>query len=529
MNPALRRRFGAILQNVPKAPVPGEVDPRTMSLAQFVRWSWPHLEPGTPLVWSWHIEAICTHVEALLLGTLGRQNLMILIFPGAMKSTIVDVCAPVWMWIRRPSWRAMLASGNERVSTRDSLKRRFLIDSAAFRRTFSPQWKLASDSNQKTLFGNTARGFMQALSSGQRVTGDRADSLFIDDPQDAATIHSEADRESVSRWYFEAFANRLSNMQTGSRVLIMQRLHSLDLAGLILEREPDAWEVLTIPQEWDEKRRFTSSLGWTDPRTQDGELAFEQRFPRTVVDAERTRLGRSAYASQQNQMPFDSAGELFRPDAIQLWPVGTPMPTFTRRILSLDTAFSIKSSADYSVILELGEFDRGVMVISCLRQRLEYPQLKQAAVTLASAGGISAVLVEDKASGQSLVQDLRQSTSLPVLPVKVDSDKVTRAHVVVPSVEAGRVFAPAGAPWLDDFLNELAAFPKGKHDDIVDAFTQGVSHLLLQYRVFFGSLNMRAPGDPLAGTPGYTERPRGNISGPTDLAAALRAVGCEFP
>lgn len=191
-------------------------------------------------------------------------------------------------------------------------------------------------------------------------------------------------------------------------------------------------------------------------------------------------MGRSAYAGQHQQEPFDSQGEIFRPDAIQLWPAGTPLPTFTRRILSLDTAFSVKSTADYSVILELGAFDRGVFVISCLRARMEYPQLKAAAIQLASAGGISAVLIEDKASGQSLVQDMRQTTALPVLPVKVDADKVTRAHVIVPSVEAGRVFAPATAPWLEIFLNELAAFPKGKNDDIVDTLTQGVSYLLLK-------------------------------------------------
>jgi predicted phage terminase large subunit-like protein len=372
----------------------------------------------------------------------------------------------------------MLASGNERVSTRDSLKRRHLIDGSLYRRAFSPQWKLAADANQKTRFENTARGFQQALSAGQRVTGDRADALFIDDPQDAATIQSEADREAVARWYFEAFANRLSNMQTGTRCLIMQRLHSLDLAGLILEREPDAWEVLTVPQIWDEKRRTVTSLGWSDPRKDDAELAFPARYPAAVVEGERVRLGRSAFASQHQQEPFDAAGEIFRPDAVNLWPAGAAMPKFSRRILSLDTAFSVKASADYSVMLELGEFDRGVMVISCLRQRLEYPQLKRAAVQLASAGGIYAVLIEDKASGQSLVQDLRQSTSLPVLPVKVDSDKVTRAHAVVPTVEAGRIFAPAGAPWLNDFLKELASFPKGAHDDIVDAFTQGVIYLM---------------------------------------------------
>lgn len=232
-----------------------------------------------------------------------------------------------------------------------------------------------------------------------------------------------------------------------------------------------------------------TSLRWTDPRTVDGELAFPARYPAAVIEAERVRLGRSAYASQHQQEPFDASGEIFRPDAINLWPTGTPMPAFSRRILSLDTAFSVKSTADYSVILELGEFDRGVMILSCLRQRLEYPQLKIAAVELASAGAISAVLIEDKASGQSLVQDMRQSTRLPVLPIKVDSDKVSRAHVVVPSVEAGRIFAPADAAWLPDFFKELAAFPKGAHDDIVDAFTQGVSYLLLRpsfNRIYFG-------------------------------------------
>jgi predicted phage terminase large subunit-like protein len=480
MNPALRRRVEAMLQGAPQSLTDAQLAARDISLRDFVRWAWQIIEPGTPLVWNWHLDAICEHVEALLRGTLGKQNLMVLVPPGFAKSTVVSVCAPAWMWITQPSWRAMLASGNERVSTRDSLKRRNLIDSGPYRRAFTPQWRLSPDANQKTRYENTVRGFHQALSSGQRVTGDRADHLSIDDPSDAATIHSEAEREAVERWFFEAFANRLANMQTGTRSLIMQRLHSIDLAGLIIEREGNSWEVVTVPQEWDEKRRIVTSLGWTDPRTQDGELAFPERYPGHVIEAERVRLGRSAFASQHQQEPFDAAGEIFRPDAINLWPAGIPMPLFTRVIESIDTAFSIKTTADYSVILELGEFDRGVMVMSCLRQRLEYPQLKEAAVHLASKGGVSAVLIEDKASGQSLVQDLRQSTRLPVIPIKVDTDKISRAHVIVPSVEAGRIFAPADAPWLQDFLKELAAFPKGAHDDIVDAFTQGVSYLLLR-------------------------------------------------
>jgi predicted phage terminase large subunit-like protein len=477
---ALREQARAILKQAPQAISQSQAEARNLTLLQFVKWAWPILEPATAFVDNWHIGCLCEHTQALLEGTLGKKNLMILVPPGFAKSTIVSVCAPSWAWVTSPSWRALLASGNDRVSTRDSLKRRYIVDGAAYRRAFAPAWNLSVDSNLKTRYQNTALGFHQALTTNQRVTGDRGDALFIDDPQDAASVHSQLERESIERWYFEAFSNRLSDMQTGTRCLIMQRLHSNDLAGLILEREGSQWEVLTIPQEWDEARRTVTSLGWTDPRKDDGELAFPIRYPREVIEQERVRLGRSAYASQHQQMPFDAAGEIFKTDAVQLWPAGVPLPKFTRRILSLDTAFSIKTTADYSVILELGQFDRGVMVISCLRARLEYPQLKIAAVQLASSGGISAVLIEDKASGQSLVQDMRQTTSLPVLPIKVDADKVTRAYVVVPTLEAGRIFAPADATWLHVFLTELASFPKGSHDDIVDAFTQGINFLMMR-------------------------------------------------
>ena len=452
---------------------------REWTLAQFLKAFWALLEPAAALIWNWHLDCICEHVAALLEGKLVKRNLKILCPPGLGKSSIVSVAAPVWWWVRNPESRMMFASGNERVSTRDSWKRRYLLESPEFRRTFAPQWTLADDANLKTRYQNSAHGFHQALSVGQRVTGDRADSLFIDDPQDAATVHSAAERGKVERWW-PAFANRLNDMERGTRCLIMQRLHSLDLCGYLDATEGDHWETLTILQEHDEGRRKVTSLGWTDPRQADGELLFPKRFPSPIVEIEKSRLGRSGYASQHQQEPFDASGEIFRTDSIQFWPEGAPLPTFSNRILSLDTAFSTKSSADYSVALELGQFDRGIFIVSCLRQKLEYPQLKAAAVQLAAAGGITAVLIEDKGSGMSLAQDLRQQTSLPVVPVGVTSDKITRAHTCVPTVDAGRIFVPTGAPWVADFLTELTSFPKGGHDDMCDAFTQGVSYLVAQ-------------------------------------------------
>jgi hypothetical protein len=251
---------------------------------------------------------VCEHVEALLTGKIGKRNLAVLVPPGFAKSTVVSVAAPAWRWITKPAWRAIFASGNPVVATRDSLKCRAIIESSWYRRTFGIGWGLADDANLKTRYATTATGFRMALSTAARVTGDRADSLFIDDPVDADDAYSESARLTVNRWYDEAYANRLNDLRTGTRCLIMQRLHPDDLAGHILEREAGEWEVLTIPQQWEESRRTATTLGWTDPRTTEGELAFEARFPANVIELERLRLGESGFAGQHQQRPFAKGG-----------------------------------------------------------------------------------------------------------------------------------------------------------------------------------------------------------------------------
>ena len=453
---------------------PAQVAARRMSLADFTRQAWPLVEPSTPLVWSWHLDAICAHVEALLTGRLGRQNLLVMVPPGAMKSTIVSVMAPAWMWINRPGWRSVFASCNQSVSTRDSLRCRVILESVWYRRTFGIQWNFADDQNQKTIYSNTATGFRQATTTGSRVTGSRPNALFVDDPLDAADAYSKAARDDVLTWWDQAFANRLADLRKGTRCVIMQRLHADDLAGHILSSEPQRWEVLCIPQLWEASRRTTTSLGWTDPRQEDGALMFPARFPLDAIDAERARLGISGFAGQHQQRPASAEGEIFRRDCLQLV---DEVPRCRQVVISLDTAYSLKQSADYSVAVVLGEFSGGIAILDVVRARLAFPQLQGVAVELATRWQPAAVLVENKASGQSLIQALQQQTRLPIRAVDVDADKVARAHAVVPTWEAKRVFAPAGAPWLADLLEELYAFPKAAHDDQVDALVQGLRYL----------------------------------------------------
>jgi predicted phage terminase large subunit-like protein len=155
---------------------------------------------------------------------------------------------------------------------------------------------------------------------------------------------------------------------------------------------------------------------------------------------------------------------------------GQGLVAFSTTTISFDSAFKTGEENDYSVAVVLGEFERGCFILDVVRGRYAYPQLRAVMVELAAKWRPSAVLVEDKASGQSLVQDLQQNTALPVRPQKVDGDKLSRAHTCVPAWEAGRVFAQAGAPFLADLLAELTAFPKSAHDDQVDALVQGLRY-----------------------------------------------------
>ena len=143
----------------------------------------------------------------------------------------------------------------------------------------------------------------------------------------------------------------------------------------------------------------------------------------------------------------------------------------------MDTAFKTTESSDYSVLEVWGETATGYCLLHIWRERAEFPKLKKEAIALAQIWQPQAVLIEDAASGQSLIQSLRAETRLPILPVKPLGDKVARANAVTPLVESGRVHLPESAPWLADFMDEANGFPAAPHDDQIDALSQGLSYL----------------------------------------------------
>ncbi len=458
------------------------------SLAHFVCQAWEIIEPSTPLIWNWHLDVMCEHIQALLEGRLGKNNLAINVPPGSMKSTVVSVCAPAWVWAQRedhptggPTWRGLFLSGSESIALRDSMKCRDILESRWYRETFRPMWAFSRDQNAKGFYRNTAQGFRKCQPAGSKITGERAHAIFVDDPNDASQ-DSKADRTAINYWWDNGAANRVADPATGKRCLIQQRLNEEDLTGHILSKEREDWDVLVIREEHELPTKENpaqppTALGWVDPRTKEGELFFPARFPAQVVAQEKRRLGAAGYAGQHQQRPAPATGLIFQR---AWWKDYKPTSTepqqlvkdlgITKVIQFWDTAFKDGEQNDYSVCTTLGVTPSRYLVLEVWRRKVQYPELKAAMKDQAAKWKPTAIPVEDKASAQSALQELKRETRLPLLPQDVDRDKVARANAITPLCEAGLVYLPEGAPWRSDWVDELAMFPNGAHDDQVDSF-----------------------------------------------------------
>lgn len=450
------------------------------------------LEGGTPLAWNWHISTICDHIQSQLVDEKSPQNLLVNIPPGTMKSLIVSVMAPAWLWLFRPSWRMVFASGTPSVVTRDSLKCRTLIKSEWYQSTFKPSWKISADQDEKQHFANTAGGFRQGMGAGGSVVGVRADWLGVDDPNDSKEIHSKAHREAINeRWWANAFHNRVADPVKSRRTVIMQRLHEDDLSGHLLTREAGQWAHLCLPME-----RDTSSagdrvtwLGWSDPRPE-GALLFPERFGPEYLEQERRALGSSGYAGQMQQRPVAASGNRFQREWWRFWsetgtqhprPLGCtgippkrPPKAFDEVIQSWDMTFKEGASSDFVVGLVIGRHGADRYVLAMVRRQMGFTDTVAAVQQLSREWPKATVkLIEDKANGSAVINTLGGKVA-GLVAVNPEGGKESRAAAIEPVVEAGNVYLPEGAEWLASWCDEFANFPLGKHDDQVDALSQAL-------------------------------------------------------
>jgi len=445
------------------------------SLKEFTKKSWGTIEPGREFNDNWHIDAISEHLQAVVEGKIRR--LIINIPPRHMKSISVAVALPAWTWTIQPEKRFLFASYASSLSIRDSVKCRRLIDSSWYRDHFGDTFELTGDQNQKQRFENNRTGQRIATSVDGALTGEGGDIIVIDDPHNVREAESSTVRQGVLDWWDQAMQSRLNDPKTGAFIIIMQRVHEQDLTGHILANElGQDWDHLCLPARYEigHPTHTHSSLGFTDPRTEEGELLWPARIDEVTLSQLERSLGTYASAGQLQQRPMPKGGGILKAEWWVPWE-RQKLPEIEYVIQSWDTAFSTKEKSSYSARTTWGVFRRNgqmnAMVLEMWYDRVTYPELRRIAQEAYNSYEPDAVLIEKKASGQSLIQDLRVA-GVPVIEYSPDRDKEARAHASSALLEDGRIYYPSDKNWAKDLIDTCAAFPATENDDIVDTCTQ---------------------------------------------------------
>jgi predicted phage terminase large subunit-like protein len=468
--------------------------------AAFVKAAWPVIDPA-PLVWSWHLDAICLHLQAVTEGRISQ--LLINIPPGHAKSLLVSVLWPAWVWARKPEWQSIFSSYELGLVTRDAVRSRDLINSEWYIQRFRKDWEFRDDQNLKKFFSNTKGGFRVGVSVGSG-TGYRGDALVVDDPLSADQANSKLERESANRWFFETMSSRFNDMENGTRVVIMQRLHESDLSGEILRRK--GYQHLCLPSEFNPKSRSITytkdgSELWRDPRSTQGELLFPAKFTTSVLAKSKKDLGSYAFSGQHDQNPVPPKGGLIQRAWFNrrwLAPGERARPEFETQPLITEESFDLwalvtdaafKKTED-SDLVACGVFARrgpNLFMVDLIWERLTFTEtLSAIQLLLRRWPQVSEIAIEDKANGSAVIEVLKK-TVFGVVPIEPEGGKEARIAAASPAIEAGNLWLPQTDLWrrmdgepitVESYIGEASAFPKAAHDDAIDMTAYAITRYL---------------------------------------------------
>lgn len=489
-------------------------------LLSFVKYFWHVLEPDTPFMSSWVLEAVVEHLEAVTFGEI--KNLLVNVFPGSMKSMTLDVFLPAWEWgpMDLAHLRYIAFSYSSGLTERDNEKFRDLITSPDYQAMYGDRVNLRKVGARKV--SNSKHGWKLATSVGGIGTGERADKLFLDDPHNVKESESKTVITETVRWFRESMSDRLNNIDTGSKIVIMQRISDVDVSATILGEQFD-YVHLSIAMEYvweaDENGEpYTTKIGWVDPRWRpdpedcNGALAWEERFPENAVRDLKKEKGPYAWASQYQQTPEARGGGLIKrewwmPAEVYMTGDGQKFPPFEYIVASLDGAYTQDESNDPSALTVWGIFQNEfghnrAMLVHAWEKRLEFsgPRvdiipgehesmyrrrcmptwgLVEWVADTCKRFKTDKLLIEAKASGISAAQSLRNShgrEGWSIQLVEPKGDKLARGMAIVPSFSQEMIYAPDRI-WATETIDNCAKFPYGSTDDLYDSVTQALKHL----------------------------------------------------
>jgi predicted phage terminase large subunit-like protein len=431
------------------------------------------LNPGSPYLPNWHINAIAYQLKRIQRGEITR--LIINMPPRHLKSLTVSVAYPALLLGLQPWRRIFVVSYGQELSSKHASDFRAVVEAPWYRRAF-PAMRIARSLDDEVW--TTARGFRKSTSIYGTLTGLGGDVFIIDDPQKPVDAQSDQQRNRLNHWVSNTLISRLDRKETGVIIVVMQRVHLDDLSGFLMES--GGWTVLSLPAIAEEDE--TIAIGDHEFHVRRaGEALHPELEGLESLKVLQRQIGGDVFAAQYQQCPVPPGGAMIRREWLRYYDKLPERTYRTKIIQSWDTAAKDGAQNDWSVCTTWMLVDEQYYLIDVTRGRFEYPRLKSTAIALAQKYRPRYVLIEDASTGTALAQELKSvHFDGTVRLVPIERDKVGRLYVNQAKFEAGLVLFPRGAPFLPELEAELLVFPQGKTDDQVDSISQALS-LKLSY------------------------------------------------
>lgn len=496
-------------------------------LREFAKRAWSVIEPQK-MVWNWSMDAKCDHLYYVLIGDI--QNLIINEPPRNTKSLLCSVFFPSWVWIDYPTMQFLTASYDKNLAIRDAVKSRHLITSSWYRERWGRSFSLSYDVNQQDRYMNNKRGHRICTSPSSKATGEGGNILLFDDPHNVIDVESDTKRNATLYWHDNAWRSRRNNPREDKRIYVGQRTHDSDLFGHMIAQAPEEYVVLELAAEFRKTkvcRTFRNPKGdgpvtkeadgkaveplFVDPRKEEGELLNPLRLDLHFLSQQRRAMTAAAYFAQYQQDTMAGGGVILKthwwrewmyPKTHKLYGAKRALPKFTEIVQSYDTALEeddLKENAFNArttwglfwhriewfdpVLREMVQENEErlcAMILERWEERMAYPDLRAEMIRANKEWEPDTILIEKKASGYGLLQELRRA-GLPVRGVAIEGgrkarDKIARANFCTIVLEKGMVYyVPRN--WFFDLRDRCGKFPNVQFKDLVDTVTQALAYL----------------------------------------------------
>jgi predicted phage terminase large subunit-like protein len=443
----------------------------------FIERSFYELNPATPFLPNWHIEKIAAELEACRRGE--TKRLIVNVPPRSLKSHCASVTFPAWLLGHDSSAQIIVASYGQELANKLSSDCRSLFASSFYQELFSTRLSTQRQALQE--FSTTKNGFRMATSVGGVLTGRGADFIIVDDPLKPDEALSDTQRKACNEWFDHTLYSRLNNKKDGCIIIIMQRLHEDDLVGHLLD--VGTWKVIRFPAiaEEDEIHDIETPYGPRRFQRRAGEALHPEREPLEILNHLREALGPFNFSGQYQQVPAPLGGGLVEAAWFKTYTTADVPKKFEMILQSWDTANKPTELSDYSVCTTWGLKEKHLYLLQVIRKRFGYPELKRAVREQAELFDPQTILIEDRASGTQLIQELVGEGMYAIKSYEPAMDKIMRLHSVTSTIENGFVHLPDKACWLSEYINELIIFPNGKNDDQADSTSQALDWFKQRY------------------------------------------------